>query len=388
MARRRVILLVESTSAYGRRCLTGVARYARLHGHWSFWHRPRFFSDRKIVDHVAKWQGEGIISRIENKRTLEAVRELDLPVVDVRGAFRLPDVPSIVSDPSEVVRMAFDHLQSKGYPQIAYCGMPGVDYSDAREQAFAELYPQTPSLVFRDNPRRYRSSWREVDGQLKSPAMQTLQRWLSKLPKPVGVIACHDQRGRQILEACASMNLRVPYDVGVIGVDNDEVICELADPPLSSVAPHVEAVGYDAARILDEMMNGKPVDDTQRRVMPKNVQLRASTDTTAVQEEDLTGAIRYIDQHMADGVNVAEVAVHTRLSRSSLERRFREHLGCTPREYILRRRIDRIRQLLQEPNLKVSDVAHRCGFRNTSHMIALFRSRTGQTPSEYRRGIV
>ncbi len=343
--------------------------------------------DRKTVEHLSRWKGDGVISRIDDARVLKAVQQLNLPIVDTRCAIRTPGIPSITADPTEVVRMALDHLRSKGYGHIVYCGLPGVDFSDARQRAFCRLHDAPGGSVFRhETPKPRGQTGSGVDGGGLG-ADAALVRWLRKLPRPVGVIASHDQRGKQVLEACAAAGLRVPYDVGVVGVDNDEVVCELADPPLTSVSPHAEAVGYDAARLLDVMMSGGHVEEGEHLVAPQYIRLRTSTDTTVVQDENLTAAISYIDRHIGEGVNVAEVAEHTALSRSSLERRFREHLGCTPREFILQRRIDRIRRLLREPNLKISDIAHRCGFRTTSHMIALFRARTGQTPSQYRRGM-
>jgi LacI family transcriptional regulator len=309
-------------------------------------------------------------------------------MVDVRGAVRVPGSPCIGTDPVGVVSMALEHLNAMGYPHVAFAGRPGVDFSDARQQAFVQLAGVERGSVYPgETPQPRRQPRIHFDDEYRSPRRMAMQRWLASLPKPVGVVACHDMFGKYLLEACAAAELRVPYDVGVVGVDNDEVICELADPPLSSVAPHVEAMGYDAARTLEAMMNGEPVDPGERLIAPSGVQQRASTDTTAVQDEDLTRAISYIDQHIDAGVNVGQVADHMALSRSSLERRFRDHLNCTPREYILRRRIGRIRQLLRDPHLNVGDVARRCGFRNASHMIALFHAQTGQTPSQYRRGI-
>lgn len=390
MSTRRVILLIESSSAYGRRCLLGVARYARLHGHWTFWQKPGFSSNRLNMTELSQWQGTGIISRIESPQVLQTVCGLSLPTIDVRSTKHFPNIPCITTDSAEVVRLAMEHLRAKGYRRTAYCGVPGLDFSDARQEAFIRLHEQVQQTydLYQGPPGRRKGPSRiDASEQYESPEQLALQRWLCDLPKPVGVITCSDRRGRQVLEACVAMGLRVPYDVGVVGVDNDEVICELSDPPLTSVAPHVEAVGYEAARLLDAMMEGQSVEQGEHPIAPLGVQLRSSTDTTVVQDRELSMIIKYIDAHLDEGVNVAELAHHAALSRSSLERRFREHLGCTPRAYLLRRRVGRIQQLLKNPELKLSEVARRCSFKTTSHMVSLFRTHTGQTPSDYRRGI-
>ncbi|MEX0652997.1 MAG: DNA-binding transcriptional regulator [Phycisphaeraceae bacterium] len=389
MSQRRIILLIESSSAYGRRCLLGITRYARLHGHWQFWHKPHWLVTPRVVEHLKQWRGTGIISRLEDPRMVKAIQRLNLPTVELRGAILVPGVPCITSDATEVVQMAIDHLQSKGYQHLAFCGVPGMDYSDAREGAFRRLQDAAGRQVLVFSPRR-RSRRLQLDtiDQINSPQPLMLERWLQTLPRPVGIIACNDRRGGQVLEACTAVALRVPYDVGVVGVDNDEVICELADPPLTSVVANAEAAGYKAARLLDQLIAGNAVDAADYTVPPKSVQLRSSTDTTAVQDRELASIIRYLEMHIQNGVNVADLTEQTSLSRSSLERRFREYLNCTPREYLLRRRIDRVKELLQDPNLTVADVASRCGFKNASHMIALFRAQTGQTPAEHRRGTV
>ncbi len=368
----------------------GIARYARLHGHWTFWQKPGFSPSRLNTTELSQWQGTGIISRIESTQVLKAVRSLNLPTVDARGTRQFPGMPCVTTDSSEVVRLAMEHLRSKGYRRIAFCGVPGLDFSDARQEAFLRLYevPQTSDVCYH-GPRGSRKGPAGIDEgeRYQSLEQRALQRWLRDLPKPVGVIACSDRRGRQVLEACAAVGLRVPYDVGVLGVDNDEVICELSDPPLTSVAPHVEAVGYEAARLLDAMMDGQSVETGEHPIAPAGVQLRASTDTTVVSDGELALVIKYIDAHLGESINVAELAHHAALSRSSLERRFREHLGCTPRAYLIRRRVGRIQQFLRNPEIKLSEVAHRCGFKTTSHMASLFRAHTGQTPSDYRRAI-
>ncbi len=388
-AHRRIILLVEATSSYARGCLRGIARYARAHGGWVFSHDMRYLVDTMNLRELQDWRADGIIARIENAHIANIVRKLHLPTVDIRGTITLPGVRGIYTDDRKVIEMAADHLISNGLKHLAFCGYPGVDFSDSRENAFLEYAVET-----RVGKHVFSLGRREISHR-RSPSYEqrgiadwdALIHWLKALPKPVGVIACNDTRGRQILNACVAAGMRVPYDISVVGVDDDDVLCELSYPTLTSVVPNVEVVGFDAARLLDRILSGEAVPDSPIFIAPVAIEVRGSSDVTALTDPVLVDAVRFIRAHAGDGVNVSDILEHLHVSRSTFERLFREHLGCTPYEYILRCRIDRIKQLLIDTNYPLAQVAHLAGFRRVAHMTAIFRTRTGQTPGQYRRAI-
>lgn len=386
-AERRIILLVEPTSAYGRGCLRGIARYARGHGMWTFHHRTRYLMEPLNLRELRAWKADGVIARIENKRMADVVRRLEVPCVDIRGSVEVDGFARVLTDDRKVVELAADHLSSNGLRHLAYCGFPGVDFSMLRQRAFEENVP-TPrgeKLIFHselvDGPPVEMQSY-EQRGTLDAGE---LRAWLKSLPKPVGIIACNDQRGRQVLEACAAIDLKVPYEVAVVGVDDDDVVCELSNPTLTSVAPNVEVVGFEAAKLLDHRMAGGAFPPHVVLIPPIAVELRGSSDVTAVSDPTLVQAIRFIRSKIGDGINVKDVLAHVNVSRSTFERQFREHLGCTPYDYILRFRVDRVKQLLADTNYPLAQITHMAGFRGVAHMTAVFRMRTGQTPGQYRR---
>jgi LacI family transcriptional regulator len=384
---RRIILLVEPTSAYGRGCLRGIARYARGHGLWTFHHRTRYLMEPPDLQDLQAWRADGVIARIENRQMARVIVQLGLPTVDIRASMELPGVARVLTDDTKVVELALDHLRGNGLRHIAYCGFPGVDFSESRQAVFERL--ATGAAPGSRPVYRNRAAAPPVEmvsyEQRGALDAKPLRAWLKVLPKPIGIIACNDQRGRQILEACMAEDLKVPYEVAVVGVDDDDVVCELSNPRLTSVAPNVELVGFEAARLLDRRMAGEPFGDQPLLIPPIAIELRGSSDVTAIDDPTLVKAIRFIRSRIGEGINVKDVLAHVDVSRSTFERQFREHLGCTPYDYILRFRIDRVKQLLVDTNYPLSQVTSMAGFRGVAHMTAVFRARTGQTPGQYRR---
>lgn len=387
-AHRRVILLVEGTSAYGRGCLRGIARYARAHGGWYFFHHARFMTEPTSLAALRAWKADAVIARIEDREIANTIKALKLPTIDLRGTINVPGVVSINTDDRAVIEMAGEHLISNGLKHLAFCGYPGIDFSDGREREFLNYRPaQTiDKHVFRPGlPARKRQAGRKISYEERGVEdWHSLQAWLRELPKPVGVICCNDTRGRQVLEACADADIKVPYDVSVVGVDDDDVMCELACPSMTSVAPNVETIGFDAAKILDGILSGEPPPPSPIFYPPVTIEVRGSSDMTALSDPTLIQAVRLIRAKVGEGINVKQLLTEVPVSRSTFERQFREFLGCTPYEYILRCRIDRVKQLLVNTNYPVSKITRMAGFRGVAHMAAVFRARTGQTPSQFR----
>lgn len=210
------------------------------------------------------------------------------------------------------------------------------------------------------------------------------------LPRPCGIMACNDICGRQVVNACRVRQIPVPEEIAVIGVDDDEVLCELADPPLTSIALPTEKIGYDAAAMLAHMMAGHAPDRMETRVDPLGVIRRLSTDIVATDSPVISKAIRYIRDHVSDGITVENVLDHLAaqgvgVSRSTLERRFTEFLGRSPKDEILHERVNRARHLLLETTYPLGQIARLVGLRRTEQLISLFKARTGMTPGALRK---
>ncbi len=383
---RRVILLVESTSSYGRGCLRGIARYARAHGGWTF--KRRIFKTNVPVtlQELRGWAGDGVIARIESDRLGGILRELGLPTVDLRNAVQVPGFGGVYTDDRRVVELAIEHFVSNGLKHLAFCGYPGVDFSEARQRAFEQIdAPGCEKHVYAAPHDRHWATRRGPEAQREAPDVGAIASWLLQLPKPTGVLACNDTRGLHLLEACEAAGVRVPFDVAAVGVDDDDVLCELCNPALSSVAPNVEAIGFDAASLLNRLMDGQPPPDAPILIPPIALEVRESSDSTALADPVLIQAVQFMRTRAGEGINVQDVVAHVGTSRSTFERQCQHHLGCTPHEFLMRCRIDRVERLLAATDYSLAQIAHMSGFQSCSYMISVFRARAGQTPSQYRR---
>ncbi|VTU02592.1 xylose operon regulatory protein : Transcriptional regulator OS=Singulisphaera acidiphila (strain ATCC BAA-1392 / DSM 18658 / VKM B-2454 / MOB10) GN=Sinac_1271 PE=4 SV=1: Peripla_BP_3: HTH_18 [Gemmataceae bacterium] len=228
------------------------------------------------------------------------------------------------------------------------------------------------------------NSWPRVENTGLSQG-DALADWLRQLPRPVGVFACNDIRAQQVLNTCRAQGVAVPDDVSVIGVDNDEILCNLSYPSLSSVQPDARGIGSLAAALLEKMMHGEAVSAAKVFVPPRGVVARGSTDGLAIPDRHVVAAVRFIRDHACRGVDVPDVLAQVPLSRSTLERRFQRHLGRSPKEEILRVRIGRVKQLLAAIDYTLAAIARRTGFNSVEHLSALFAQRVGQPPGQFRR---
>ena len=382
----RVALLVETSRAYGRELLVGIAKYVRIHGPWSI-EFEEGDPGEQLPPWINRWKWDGIIARVKTPAIARAVRRGGSPVVDLFGSLPEFDFPYIRSDDTAVGRMAAEHLLDRGFRRFGFCGYNGTDWSDLRRQGFEKRVAEAglPCQTF-ENPAQSRSADSPEYEEHGARYEKELQRWLESLPKPVGIMACNDSRGRQVLNCCRASNLAVPDDVGVIGVDKDEILCELSDLPLSSVILNAQQIGYEAAALLDRMMAGKATGGAQSiLVKPLGLATRRSTDVLAIEDRQIATVLRLIREHACEGVNVPFLAKEVGLSRRALERRLARVLGRSPNAEILRVRLDHVCRLLTESDFPLTEVAERTGFEHAEYLHRLFKRKFGVTPGEFRK---
>lgn len=379
-ARPRVALLIEAGREYGRGLLHGIAEYVRVHGPWSIDLDDRGFGDHS-PDWLKNWDGQGIIARVENRRIARELLSLGRPIVDLRGLILDPKLPLIETDDGTVVQLAVEHLRERGFRHFAYCGFPGTNYSDKRSQYFLRQVETAAVYAPPDLPRS-RGTWdRERQSLLHQ---EHLVRWLQGLPRPVGLMACNDIRGQQVLNACREAGIAVPDEIAVIGVDNDEILCDLSEPPLSSVVPDTRRIGYESAALLARLMTGHTPPKETLFICPLGVRTRRSTDVLAIEDRDVASAVHFIRENAGKGIKVEDVLAEVPLSRSTLERRFLQMLGRTPKAEIMRVQLERIQQLLADTDFPLAQVARMTGFEHPEYLSVFFRNQTGQTPGHYR----
>ncbi|MBI1371447.1 MAG: AraC family transcriptional regulator [Phycisphaera sp.] len=376
--RRHVALIIETSNDYARGLLHGIKWYMREHEPWAIY-LGEHERGAAAPAWLSRWKGDGIIARIENRKIADAVTRSKLPVVDVSAARLVKTLPWVETDDRAIAKTAAEHLLERGFKHFAYCGDDTFNWSTWRAQNFSHFLGEAGHKVnvFTSSNGKVTHTWDRERARLVE--------WIRELPKPIGVLACYDVRGRQILEACRDAGVAVPDEVAVLGVDNDALLCDLADPPLSSVMPNTRLTGYRAAELLDRMMKGEDVEPEAHLIRPAGVATRLSTDVLAIEDHEVSAAVRFIREHACEGINVERVLDEVPLSRRILESRFRKLIGRTPHEEIVRVQLDHVKDLLCETDLTLSDIAHRCGFSHSEYLSVVFKKKEGVTASEYRK---
>ncbi len=377
-SRHVVALLVETSNAFSREVLHGVRDWMRANGSWAI-HLSEQGRGSHPPSWIHHWRGDGIIARIETPAIAKAVRARRVPVVNVSAAGFAPEAPSVISDSRGIAQMAASHLLERGVRSFGFCGDARYVWSRRHGENFAaalcgaghecDIFP-----VARDDF----ANWKREQTKLS--------RWLKALPKPAGVMACYDIRGQQVLDVCRAIGLRVPEDVAVIGQHNDELLCELCEPPLSSVIPNARLVGLEASRLLDQLMRGQTVAPVPVEIPPVGVATRASTDLVAVDDPRLATAIRFIREHAFAEMTVSDIARAAGMSRSLLERKFRDVVGTSIWDHVLQLRLRAAEQLLMQTTVSIAEIAERTGFGTAEHFSASCKRLTGASPKELREG--
>jgi LacI family transcriptional regulator len=384
-----VAVVIEASNAYARGLLAGIHRHVREHEPWTVF-LPEHGRGQPPLAQLAHWRGDGVIARIETPAIADALRLIrsrqHIPIIDVSAARLLPDVPYVETDDEAIGRAAADHFSERDFRHFGFAGDERFRWSGNRCRAFtAAVTARGHTVDVFPGAAGRRGRGRPTSSAAPSDDDESIEQWLRSLPTPVAVFACYDIRGRQVLDACRRAGLAVPDDVAVLGVDDDELLCGLASPPLSSVIPDAVGAGRLAAEILEALLRGERLEHEEWLLPPLGIATRQSTDVLAIDDELVVAAVRYIRAHACMGIKVADVMHAVGAGRRTLESRFRSRIGHTPHEEIARVQFRRVEQLLRETALPLAVIATRAGFRHTEYMTVAFTRRHGVSPSRWRQ---
>jgi LacI family transcriptional regulator len=381
----QVAILLESSHEVSRGMLRGILAYVRLYGPWALHLDSGGANDQKMPD-LTVWRGSGIIARIPNAKAAADIEAARLPTVliDPLDPYLAPAHPlsrccRVQCDSAEVARRAADYYLANGFTRFAFVGEPtGMNWSRWRQEAFVARLAETghACAVYPEPSAEERGEW-EIE-------RQRMSRWLRRLPKPLAVFAANDARGRQVLNACLAADLPVPYQVAVLGVNNDVMICETSLPPLSSVAVDMERAGYAAAELLDQLMRGTVKGQRCVTFEPQEVVPRASTRSLQVTDRLVIRALEFIRINAGLNIRVSDVADHAGVTPRWLEKRFAQTLARSVMDEIQRARMETVCSLVGRTGLPFTAIARRCGFTGANHLGVLFRQTFGTTMSDYR----
>jgi LacI family transcriptional regulator len=367
---------------YDRSILRGIAAYAHEHQQWSIYAEEE---ERLKMPDLRQWRGDGLIASFDDPNVAKMVRGASTPVVGIGGGQGWYDetsgIPYISTDDGKIGQLAAEHLIARGLTQFAFCGYP-KDRVNIWASNRAEGFKQRLALEGYDchmfeGHRQISQRW--------DLRQKELAKWLLHLPKPIGLMGCYDSRARHVLEACRFLRLRVPDDVAVIGVDNNELSCELSEPPLSSVEQGAFRIGYNAAQLLDQMIKGRKPNRLHYIVGPVGVVARQSTNLFNVSDRQVGNALRRIRDRACLGLQAESLSAELGLSRSTLDMRFKKAIGRTVDQEIRQVRLSRAKELLARTSLTLKQVAREAGYGSEQYLARMIRDATCTTPARYRR---
>ncbi len=379
---RQVALIFDEGSIFDRKIIRGISTFVHEIGNWSLYLEK---DPLQRLPDLGGWKGDGMIANLDDFKIAKKVSQLDIPIVGVgRGLSsnkQKIDIPYLSTDNDSIARLAAEHLIERGFKRLAYCGFPDEParhWSTEREKAFESYSKKAgiPCSIFQVQileARRWLAMQRRICD------------WLESLEKPVGLMTCDDKRARHVLEGCRTIGARVPEDIGVVGVDNDEMTCELTVPPLTSVEQGTRRLGYEAASMLNQLIHNKKISRPKRTITPEGVITRLSSDVLAIEDQNVADAVTFIRENLDRELQVSNVLEAVNLSRSALEPRFKSSLGRTIHAEILRLRINRAKKMLTTTDLSIKEIARKTSFTSAQYLTTVFRREVGQTPAELRR---
>lgn len=378
----KIILLIDFAEDFSKRLLQGIAKYSREHGPWIFCRMPLYYREtigiNGILEWALEWGANGIIGQLYNDKDIANLVQAGIPVIAQDFKERFTEIPNITGAYHETGQMAADYFLKKGFKHFAFYGFKDIVWSRERAEGFEQRIQQAGYWVhsFQQNQNRSSDLWYYMPS--------SLSEWLTSLPKPIAIMACDDRQGQHITEAGRHSGIRIPEEVAVLGVDNDEMVCDLSDPPLSSIALDAEKGGYDSAKLLDQMIRQGTANAYDIVVKPTQVVTRQSTDIYATHDDYIASSLKFIHQNIDKNLQVDDVVRQVPLSRRALEKRFLEITGYPIYKYIANLRIEKFSQKLLETDLAVFEIALDMGLSDTKNIARQFRQVKGCTPLEYR----
>lgn len=378
----KVILLLDFAEEYSKSLLKGISKFSTENGPWTFCRMPLYYREtigmEGILDWAKDWGAHGIIGQLYNNMDLQMVLDSGMPIIAQDFKERFEVLPNITGDYRKMGMIGADYFLKKGFKHFAFYGFNNIVWSRERAEGFEQRIRENGFEVHYFEHRKARSTdiW-----HYKSTS---LSNWLQKLPKPIALMTCDDNQALHITEACRQNKIRIPEEIAVLGVDNDVMLCELSDPPLSSVAMDIEKGGYETAKLMEHMIQHGHQSHYDIIVEATHIVTRQSTDIYATQDEYIASTLRYIHQNIEKNLQVKDVVKEIPLSRRSLEKRFLNITGYPIYKYIFNLRMEKFTQKLLETDMSVFEIAMDLGLNDSKNIARQFKQVKGCNPIAYR----
>lgn len=374
----KVILLIDCASEFDRKLLRGMMRYSRENGSWLFYRMPSDFRlgqsrEEWVVEWARKWKADAVIGRWDEGKS-DLLDQLDIPVVLQNIKSRSGVYSNLTGDYEGTGRMAARYFRRKLFTEYAFFGVKHVIWSEERKKGYMEE-------VLSGNARFYLYEEEPAVGDDRSRII----KWLKSLPKHTAMFCCDDAHALYITEACMMADINVPEDIAILGVDDDELLCSISDPQISSIQLDVEQGGYMTCKCLHQQILSRDREPFNISICPLGIKERSSTLIYNVSDKAVRKLIGYLDENYHKGLTMDEILRIVPLSRRSVEMRFKKETGVSIYQYLLAARVDHLAYLLSTTDLPFAEVAYESGFRDLANVARTFRKYKGCTPREYRK---
>ncbi|MCX8643177.1 DNA-binding transcriptional regulator [Gilliamella sp. B3791] len=378
----KVVLLFNANNIYDRQILKGIGDYLKLHNiHWNIYISETLRYDAKAAFH---FDCDGIIANFDDPDIEDLLAKETIPIIGVGSSYHdhvsYPNVPYVAADNYAIIESAFNHLCEKGIYQFAFYSIPTTRYcrwAAVREKIFEQILAQKgyQGVIYQGMTTSL-DNWQE--------SLDKLSKWLLTLPINTGIIAVNDARAHHILQACDRVGIKIPEQLCLIGIDNEEVINNLSMVSLSTVKQGTEEMGFNAASLLNKQFAKGKISTEPLLIAPKKIIARRSTDYRSIQDPYVIQAMHYIRDYACKGIKVEQVISEMQISRSNLELRFKASLGKTIHCVIHEEKFNRAKYLLIESSLSIQMISEQCGYPSVQYFYFLFKKLYGMTPKDYR----
>lgn len=380
----RLLFITDFTEQFAYRFLRGILNYSQGTEHWVVCKMPPSYKRKLgmegVVAWAKEWRADVVIAQFDPEDDVTLFRKNGIIAMAQDYVAKFDTIPNITGDYALTGTMAAEYFLAKGFKNFGFFGYNGVCWSDERCEAFRsrvqESYPERTDFYMYDG-QNIDNMWYYDQSELTT--------WLKSLPKPIAIMSCDDNQGNILLQACELCGIHVPFDVAIIGVDNDEILCNMSNPSMSTINVDIERGGADAAAVAERMVKDPTYKGEDVVLKPLTVIERLSSSVFATNDKEVLMALRFIHANLDSKIIVTDVLENVPMSRRLLEHRFKKMTGMTIYNYISVQRIERFAQLLITSNDSISDIAAKMDEFDTKSISRRFKELKGCTPSEFRK---
>lgn len=378
----KILLLIDYSSEFSRKLLQGLVKYSQDNGPWIFYRLPSYYKmlygKQWVIRWIKKKKPDGIIAQWDHESS-DLLKDLDIPIVLQNYKKRSGYFSNLTGDYVGTGRMAARYFLDKRFTNFAFYGNKDVVWSKERAEGYFEELEKAgvKHFYYYESPQLDENEW--------SKDHVKLNQWLTSLPKPVALFACDDRFALEVSEICKIKNIRIPDDISLLGVDNDELICNLSDPPISSIVLEIEKGGYEVGKLIHQQIREHRNFSFNIVIAPIKIEARKSTDKYNVSDKFVLKIIHYIEENFNRELPIESLLKLVPLSRRSLEVRFKSEVGTSIHQFILKCRVEHFATLLITTDRSLFDIAIDCGFNDSKNVSRIFKKIKGLSPIEYRK---